>query len=794
MRDPWPFAGRSAELCRARELRHGSGVVIAGASGVGKSRFAAEVAATETRQVVRVIASRATMTQPFGAWRHLFAGPVPDDPVRAVAGTDRPLVLVDDAHFLDPDGLALLHHLVHAKAASVLVTVCTDEPVPEAITSLWKDLGLARVDLRALSVQEVRDLLQTALAGPVESASVATLHHLGGGNAHYLRELVRGADFQRRGSVWRMTATPPPTPALLELIDTRIGGLDPLEEEALELVALGAPLGLAQLTGLLPVAAVESLEAKQVITVARDRRRVTVDVAHPLYGEAVRARLPLLRARRRYAQLAYAVEASGARRSDDRLRLPLWRLKRGEPGEPADLLAACRIAWEARDAALTIRLGRAALRAGGGAAAAIVLSEALDCAERFTESREVLLSAAGQPCTPQEHTRLVVRRAWNLDVGLLDPEGADLALEQGGDDPELEVTRLHLLALRGRVPYAVEEAGKLAQGPSVRALLTFCLPFLGRGRESLTALGRLFSGELDAADAAIGELRLHRRAHLTWRAEVLRLRGRVAEAARTCLDATALDGSRHLAATCQAELAICRALLGDATGASRALAIAERQATPVLDLCTYTMGPARTWTAVAKGELGRAADLATDRAERAREAGLTHLELVALHDLVRLGRADLAADRLSRLSHDGAWAPICAAQARALADGDGPGLERAAARFVRLGMDLFAAEAYAQAGQTHERNGKARRAALRAAELAARCQGARTPALALIDAPTLTTREWEVARLAAQGWPNRRIAEHLTLSARTVENHLHSVYGKLAVRSRADLTAFFDPW
>jgi DNA-binding NarL/FixJ family response regulator len=54
----------------------------------------------------------------------------------------------------------------------------------------------------------------------------------------------------------------------------------------------------------------------------------------------------------------------------------------------------------------------------------------------------------------------------------------------------------------------------------------------------------------------------------------------------------------------------------------------------------------------------------------------------------------------------------------------------------------------------------------------------------------LTSREKEVARLAAQGLSNQVIAHQLFLSVRTVEAHLSHVYTKLGVTGRAELAAF----
>ena len=56
-----------------------------------------------------------------------------------------------------------------------------------------------------------------------------------------------------------------------------------------------------------------------------------------------------------------------------------------------------------------------------------------------------------------------------------------------------------------------------------------------------------------------------------------------------------------------------------------------------------------------------------------------------------------------------------------------------------------------------------------------------------MTARTLTPQESEVARLAAAGLRNKQIGERLFLSPRTVKSHLHQVYSKLGIRSRAAL-------
>lgn len=113
-----------------------------------------------------------------------------------------------------------------------------------------------------------------------------------------------------------------------------------------------------------------------------------------------------------------------------------------------------------------------------------------------------------------------------------------------------------------------------------------------------------------------------------------------------------------------------------------------------------------------------------------------------------------------------------------------------------IGADLLAAEAAATAAAALRRRGEPRRATAasnRAADAAARCQGARTPLLALAEATApLTQREREIAVLAAADTSSKDIAEMLSLSVRTIDNHLHHVYTKLGVTTRGELRRALD--
>ena len=53
----------------------------------------------------------------------------------------------------------------------------------------------------------------------------------------------------------------------------------------------------------------------------------------------------------------------------------------------------------------------------------------------------------------------------------------------------------------------------------------------------------------------------------------------------------------------------------------------------------------------------------------------------------------------------------------------------------------------------------------------------------------LSPREREIARMVAEGYPNKTIAAVLEISSWTVSTHLRRVFAKLGVRTRAAMVA-----
>ena len=57
-------------------------------------------------------------------------------------------------------------------------------------------------------------------------------------------------------------------------------------------------------------------------------------------------------------------------------------------------------------------------------------------------------------------------------------------------------------------------------------------------------------------------------------------------------------------------------------------------------------------------------------------------------------------------------------------------------------------------------------------------------------AGNLTTTEFAAAMLAARGWTNAEIGQHMNLSPNTVKRHLSSVMQKLQIRHRQELKKY----
>lgn len=349
------------------------------------------------------------------------------------------LLTVDDAHLLDPVSAHLIAQLAMSGAATVVLTVRAGETVPPAITSLWKDDVVARIDIEPFDQAGTSLLAQSLLGAPLDTPALVWAHRTSAGNALFARELVLGARdtgaLVRRGPSWTLVGHDAPTvsPRLADLVDQRLAGLGHAERRALDLIALAEPIGLdlaALVVGEETLGALDEHGLLQMVTAGH---RVELRPAHPLYGEALRQRPLTLRRRGDLVALVDAVRALGARRRDDAVRLAMWQRAAGESIDAEVLLRAAVAAQAGFDDSGAVRLAELGLEQRGGTAE--VVAELRLCAGTslarlgsFDRADAVLALVEADEGDEGRRARIALRRAYTRFESADDLDGAQAIL------------------------------------------------------------------------------------------------------------------------------------------------------------------------------------------------------------------------------------------------------------------------------------------------------------------------------------------------------------------------------
>jgi DNA-binding CsgD family transcriptional regulator len=862
----WPFVGRVAEreqLYRAIHDRNSRGVVIAGAPGVGKTSLAtralrmAESAGLVTE---RVMATTATMAWPLGAMALLLPagfGELTDlrdqadlirravDALIEKVGGARLALLVDDAHLLDPTSAVLIYQLVLTDQAFVIATLRSKQPAPGPIVDLWKQDLLERLDLDTVPDDVVADSVTEYLDGPVATALTDALAQRCGGNLLFVRELVLGAlaegTIRRDAGLWMLDGPLHPSARLIELVEARLSTTTPVERRFLEVLALGEPLGEAELAALTSPEVLERLEGQGLITTGLTDGRLSASLAHPLHGEVLRETLTNAQVRRISRQLVEVIEAVRSRLADDLLRVAQLRLLCGG-GSPTLLVSAARLAKGRFDFQLTARLARAAVAVGGGLDAQLLLAEATALSGRREDAETQFTALAGTVADGDGRAHLALLRLHNAHH-LLQPRAnlriADEALAIVADPAlraELSAVRSWTVLLAEGPGPCLADLGSTA-GLSGSPLLSNCLvrafalahagrttaaidsTVLGRATQAtlsenyhlpvashdsylclaLLGSGRLAESEQAATSAyrrAVADRLVQGQALAAYPLALTYLqKGHAYRAVHLAREAVALchqTNDHLLGSQCLLLLAHACAISGDGEGAADAMIEFEALALPPMWHFAGLL-ETRAWLAAAAGDLPTALELLEREIAIADANGDLLRQGAALHTMVRFGRARAAVTRLGALAErvEGDLAVLRASHATASAEHDAPTLEELSSAFEGMGADLLAAEASADAAAAWHK-ARANRAAAsahhRAASLLTRCEGATSPATRAVGARALlTAAERETAILAAAGRTNKEIADVQHIAVRTVETRLQNVYSKLGITRRGDI-------
>ncbi len=614
-------------------------------------------------------------------------------------------------------------------------------------------------------------------------------------------------------------------------------GLTADHRHAVELLALGEPLALDEVGALTSEEALLEAESRGVI--ATDGEEVWL--AHPLYGEAVRLRLPPLRARSLRLQLVEVLERRDAFASDDALRAARLRLDSGA-GLSAELaLHGARAANRAGDPDLGAELARLA-GAETDVAAAMLLAQSHTMRNRYEEA-EAALAAVERLAPGHANSRDYLRQRlslyhWGLrrigDTGALLDRADTWSREPGwqrftsrirvtydalrnGFDSPLDPTesasdpgvsdeaRRNLAAMQTISAFLSGQgdsaaAAAFAARPSVplrdfadaASLGTLSLIALETGHqwdEVEQYMSGVVHDAVRAHDHAAAGLSAFTLAHLHF------LRARYRDAARWLAEAEIHFGQQDpfnvMLSVCVLRVGIaCFAGDFDGTMAAvdrlRAFCISHGP----LPLQRVPVRRAEGWALRMRNAADAGRQLLEDAASM--EEDMVGLAPQLAYDALRAGAP--AAEQLERMAArcQSRLVTAYAQHGSAKAARDGAALMEAAEEMAAIGALRYAVEAASDAAAAFQSEGRqdtARRAAARARQLHVPDQGGELPPIDGLDATAvdLTRREAQLVDLAREGLSNAEIADRLVLSVRTVETHLYRGMQKLGINDRRDL-------
>jgi DNA-binding CsgD family transcriptional regulator len=833
--------------------------VIAGAAGVGKTWLAREAlrrAEASGECAKWIVGTESAHALPLGAFIGLL-GDAMSDPltnVRRVISSfvaqqrrGRVVVGVDDAHLLDGLSALVVHQLAQSGGARLVVTVRTGSDEPDAVTALWKDGLLVRLDLDPLSAAATREVIEHTLGGPVDARCAARFRKLTGGNTLFLRQLlsdqVAAGRMRELAGVWMWDGDVAVSASLSDTVGRQLSRLSPPLALVVDTLSQCEPLAVDVLCDLVPRRDLAVAERMGLVSVERTAGGLMARLAHPLFGELRRASAGEMYLSAIRGRLATRLAQSGDANMQATVRRALLSLESDLDPEPELYLESARHAMTLLDLDLADRFATAAAQAGAPGAAGVRAMN-LVLLGRGEQAETALRDMADGDLADGHHWATV--RAANLIWNLFNPKDAAGILDGLAAAPETPPQLAERLAVQAcldavaaRCGLAAENARAALDFPelpgfhTMMASLALIMAMGARGQVDELAgvaeqalrcattsfqashmrfwfggvYGRAcrLTGRIDQfvstakqlADSArdIPGLAYANLASLLANADLAR--GAVADAVRLVHEAVAgvqiHSVTTGLRPASYFALAEAHAKLGQATEANDAVA-AARSAVPADFLFMHTgLSLAGGWAMAASGRLSEAVASAQESARLARDRGQHTHELACIQAAAQWGDASGAA-RARELAEALSLplADAVALHAKALLATDGDGLLAASAAYREIGDKAAAADAAAQASVAFDGSQQHKRglyAAALARELADECGGLHTPALRTPAGLKLSGRQRDVIELVVAGLSNRQIAEKLVMSVRTVEGHIYRACLRVGAQSREELAS-----
>ena len=829
-----PFLGRARDLARASaSLRAGTGIIVTGAEGSGRTRFAHELAARvgpELRARLRV---------------------------------------GDDLALLRNDDVERWAAAVRSGAILPIATAQAFRRSHPAVDDLVRHGQVSSVALGALTARELQAIVEHDLGAPVHAVSLPELVPARGGDdiaslRESIAEAVQTGVLVQRDGFFVITDRGLHTESARRRAFSRAGTdvrLDlPEAEDVIDLLALAPGLELSNARAVLAAlerppalvdTALERLEASGYVAVERHSSTLHLAVRDGVDELLIPHGIGVFRRYRLANAVVEALSAVTSSRLSNTETIALARhgIDLGVPVAADVLVAAARGSLQTPRITESLAFATAAIDAGGGFEAELARADAEAQAGRDDEALERLVRLQAGESDHEKRARVLHSMSgYARDRNRRAAEAVD-----GDSLSQLSISPFRRDVLRG---FRLYNLGRVAEAADLIRPALSLLSGLERA-EGCFQIGvmELMLGHVTDAAAALDEAEIAYQdegadaSHVQFvRANVNILRGRageslaatravreqaaafgqpiaqaycgwaigtlimasgsMAEAAdelQTSLSILEAAGVERIAELVRLDLALCLAQAGEGERArgvgSRSSERDDGSEPAVSGKILVVEG----WMQLSAGDRDRARRSFLQAADVYAAGGFFLPGVSALLDAARAGGAAELAERIatSASGMEGDYIDMVRLLSAALGalDGGAPSVsdrslalpeqfEAAGAAASRIGHHVIAAEAFDHAAGLYVMSGLPREAAAAARvrdEHLAVCGLGRTPSGVTARSVLLSGRELEIAKLAADGASNREIAEKLVLSVRTVETHLQRVFAKVGVRRRSDL-------
>lgn len=400
-----PFV-RTAELADieyAIDNEDCQAVILRYDTGFGASSILRQLARKtgQVRAVLTIHGTPSLSSVPYGALAPVLGGMAGEDVgnrtsvFRAVMaaidkdgggvgnGRRRPLVIVDDAHSIDPATAELLLTLVLSGTTQLVASHLRIKSLPEPLPKLWRSGSAETIELGPLTRDQGHEFCRAMLAAPVALPTSWYFWSRSGGNPMLLKMLVSEALddelLTKNRGIWvyhlghhRVGRN------LRDVVRAQIRGLSPAAEAALDVVALAEPVSRELVEQVTSAEAVEELLGRHLVqsdptqsdpaqpvpaqpvparyqAQAQAADGAQLRLANPIYGEVIRHMVPPARGRILHDSLLAKLEAQPMG-TEALLRRVSWAVDSGLEVAEDRLLRAALIACKLSQPTLALEL------------------------------------------------------------------------------------------------------------------------------------------------------------------------------------------------------------------------------------------------------------------------------------------------------------------------------------------------------------------------------------------------------------------------------------------------------